>query len=695
MTQDLAPTRLASVALRATLAPLSPAVLPSLLPIALCSVFVLPLLTRPCQAKPATKIAAGQKVTQGVWGWTSGSQTYLRARPGAATPPVAKVPAHTKLFVWGKFNGWYRVETPDHTFGWVYHDYINANDTHRIAALSHSKAVEASDRTDSQTMYGSPELLKRHYALYGAPGAAKGMKKEGIRLAQAPKPAHKSAVRIAAKPVTAWIVAAKPVAKPSLVAQGSAAKTVRVAAVPKTVTPKSTPKVVSPRAAAPRIARAIVAPQSAPLPRTKSSVPVAPSSHRVPAPKLALNTIPTQRTASQTETANPVEKVAVPGEGMTSAPSLSAPQIAVAPRIAMRAATQPPPTQTATTPTVTITDSIASTIAPSAPPSMPVTSQAPRLMVPSPQKSVPVKRAVAPAKALVAPKPSVVAKAPVAAPAKPKSRWQQRLQWRQQKAKVQATRVVKNRQDLRRRMGGPVMMTPPSSSPVLAPISPAELLRAQQAWMASQGNQSTPDAKGLPAPEKLLTPSTLEKDAAREGGAPVAPITPASLSYRGNAVPGVVLVNKAGVGQGINRGGSPRDYARYNPPATNGFGNKLANQALGYRGMPYIYGSASPRRGFDCSGLIYFILRSRGYNPPRTAAGYARYGQAVPRDQLRSGDLLLFSNTYKRGISHIGIYMGEGKFVHAARPGEGVRVDSLSSAYYGHKFWGARRVPQK
>jgi cell wall-associated NlpC family hydrolase len=145
----------------------------------------------------------------------------------------------------------------------------------------------------------------------------------------------------------------------------------------------------------------------------------------------------------------------------------------------------------------------------------------------------------------------------------------------------------------------------------------------------------------------------------------------------------------------ISRGGSPRDYARYamnNGADTSEFGQRMASQALSYRGMPYIRGAQSPSRGFDCSGLIYYLLRQRGYNPPRTAAGLAGYGKPVSRKSIQPGDIVLFANTYKRGISHVGIYMGNGNFVHAARSGEGVRVDSLSSRYYAGKFWGARRV---
>jgi cell wall-associated NlpC family hydrolase len=145
---------------------------------------------------------------------------------------------------------------------------------------------------------------------------------------------------------------------------------------------------------------------------------------------------------------------------------------------------------------------------------------------------------------------------------------------------------------------------------------------------------------------------------------------------------------------GSIRGGSPRDRAMLNRSGSprDRIGQGVATQALSYRGMPYIRGAASPRRGFDCSGLVYFLLRQRGYNPPRTAAGYRNWGQSVPKGQLKPGDLVLFANTYKRGISHIGVYYGEGKFVHAATSGTGVRVSSLNERYYAGKYYGARRI---
>jgi cell wall-associated NlpC family hydrolase len=143
--------------------------------------------------------------------------------------------------------------------------------------------------------------------------------------------------------------------------------------------------------------------------------------------------------------------------------------------------------------------------------------------------------------------------------------------------------------------------------------------------------------------------------------------------------------------RGPNRGGSPRDMVRYAMRNGN-FGQDMANQALGYRGMPYIRGAESPNRGFDCSGLVYYLLTRRGYKPPRTASGFASYGKPVANGDLKPGDIVLFANTYHRGVSHVGVYVGNGNFLHAANSSKGVIVSALSEKYYRGKFYGARRV---
>ena len=113
--------------------------------------------------------------------------------------------------------------------------------------------------------------------------------------------------------------------------------------------------------------------------------------------------------------------------------------------------------------------------------------------------------------------------------------------------------------------------------------------------------------------------------------------------------------------------------------------------AYAFRGTRYVMGGTS-RSGFDCSGFVRYILgNAGGVSLPRTAADQYWHGQPVAPQAMQPGDLVFFKNTYKRGISHVGIYAGGGKFIHAANPRRGVQMDSLNSAYYQHHFAGARR----
>ena len=114
--------------------------------------------------------------------------------------------------------------------------------------------------------------------------------------------------------------------------------------------------------------------------------------------------------------------------------------------------------------------------------------------------------------------------------------------------------------------------------------------------------------------------------------------------------------------------------------------------AYAFRGTRYVMGGTS-RSGFDCSGFVRYILSATdGVALPRTATEQYYHGTPVAPAQLEPGDLVFFKNTYKRGISHVGIYAGGGKFIHAANAHKGVRMDLLGSSYYQAHFAGARRV---
>jgi cell wall-associated NlpC family hydrolase len=121
-------------------------------------------------------------------------------------------------------------------------------------------------------------------------------------------------------------------------------------------------------------------------------------------------------------------------------------------------------------------------------------------------------------------------------------------------------------------------------------------------------------------------------------------------------------------------------------------GKALVDAAMGYRGTPYRRGASLPSRGFDCSGLVYHVLKTYGINSPRTAAELFGIGTQVVKSELREGDLVFFANTYKRGISHVGIYLGSGRFIHASSRGGQVTVNSLDEDYYAKHYAGARRV---
>ncbi|GEK35406.1 C40 family peptidase [Kurthia sibirica] len=129
-----------------------------------------------------------------------------------------------------------------------------------------------------------------------------------------------------------------------------------------------------------------------------------------------------------------------------------------------------------------------------------------------------------------------------------------------------------------------------------------------------------------------------------------------------------------------------------NKPTTTGSGSsRLANTAsIGkqYLGVPYVWGGQSPN-GFDCSGFITYVYNKAGISTPRyTAAGFYSVSTAVSNPQV--GDLVFFKNTYKSGISHIGIYLGNGQMVSAA--GNRVQIESVNSSYWKNHFAGYKRL---
>ncbi|CAN5503264.1 hypothetical protein BH10PSE16_BH10PSE16_40160 [soil metagenome] len=113
---------------------------------------------------------------------------------------------------------------------------------------------------------------------------------------------------------------------------------------------------------------------------------------------------------------------------------------------------------------------------------------------------------------------------------------------------------------------------------------------------------------------------------------------------------------------------------------------------MGFLGVPYKWGGTDADTGFDCSGLVVSVYQqSIGLLLPRRAEQQAAATQKIDKADLQPGDLVFF-NTMRRTFSHVGIYVGNGKFIHAPRTGAEVRVESMGGSYWQRRFDGARRV---
>ncbi|HCE63223.1 MAG TPA: hypothetical protein DEQ85_09735 [Clostridiales bacterium] len=156
------------------------------------------------------------------------------------------------------------------------------------------------------------------------------------------------------------------------------------------------------------------------------------------------------------------------------------------------------------------------------------------------------------------------------------------------------------------------------------------------------------------------------------------------IKYKGNTayVSNAYLGNEpgsSGAGNGPTNSGSSSSTEQ-----------EIANFALSFKGYSYVWGGMSPSTGFDCSGLMYYVLTQYGYSMKRVANDQMTQGTAISRDNLQVGDLVFFG--YGSYANHVGMYIGNGNFVHASTPSTGVRVNSLNETYYNTRYIGARRI---
>lgn len=120
--------------------------------------------------------------------------------------------------------------------------------------------------------------------------------------------------------------------------------------------------------------------------------------------------------------------------------------------------------------------------------------------------------------------------------------------------------------------------------------------------------------------------------------------------------------------------------------------SEVAMHAMGMLGIRYKYGGNSPEHGLDCSGLVRYVFeQALGTQLPRTSEEISKVGEHVDTRDLQPGDLV-FYNTLRRAFSHVGIYLGDNKFIHAPSSGGKVRIESMEVGYWKSRFNGARRI---
>ncbi len=138
-------------------------------------------------------------------------------------------------------------------------------------------------------------------------------------------------------------------------------------------------------------------------------------------------------------------------------------------------------------------------------------------------------------------------------------------------------------------------------------------------------------------------------------------------------------------GSAPGAGGPPR----FHPVDEQGLRASLVETARSYLGVPYLFGGTTDR-GFDCSGLTGAVYQLNGLRLPRSSQAQFEAGRGVDLNEARPGDLVFFATTGGNHVSHVGLYLGRGAFLHAPRPGQGIRQDDLKDRYYQKAFLGLR-----
>ncbi len=136
----------------------------------------------------------------------------------------------------------------------------------------------------------------------------------------------------------------------------------------------------------------------------------------------------------------------------------------------------------------------------------------------------------------------------------------------------------------------------------------------------------------------------------------------------------------------------PEDYAaaRIQQSGRGDLRSELVRTAKRFLGIPYRWGGITAENGFDCSGLTMVCYRLNGLNLPRVSRNQFQAGRWVPKAQLRPGDLVFFATKGGKRVTHVGMYIGDGKFIHAPRTGKNVRIEKLSNRFFAKTYMGGR-----
>jgi cell wall-associated NlpC family hydrolase/nucleoid-associated protein YgaU len=222
----------------------------------------------------------------------------------------------------------------------------------------------------------------------------------------------------------------------------------------------------------------------------------------------------------------------------------------------------------------------------------------------------------------------------------------------------------------------------PSAPSAAPPASPAQTTVADSASApaapsaAAATSAATPTAASAaptPTPTSNSAAASRPASAATAASGPSAPPKPAAASAAPPSKPQAPVATVA-------------------PPPPGWPTNDMAGAGLKLLGSPYVWGGSSPT-GFDCSGFVWYVARQIGKPLSRGMFAQFNSGSHPSRDQLQVGDLVFFQNTFAPGLSHNGIYVGNGMFVHAADEAAGVTTSSLNTAYWSSHWFGATRMP--